>query len=355
MVRRLVSRRFVSRLISLHRRTFCLLATAEHAHLALDVLGRQTAFCQCGTHLVLGVGRKFFPDLIDAGRIARRHLLFKIADGEIIAASPCRTLLESNLKYSLSVVFFNSVGTDHRNLRRAPYRGSADGRVARRNRSPDPRYKNTFSGGSPQEVELQWLRFFLRQFDHIHFIQLFLAGHRHISRGNTRCPCHKILQLRDLLLLTLLRCLGCRFLYRAPQLVVIAHIAVKPLIFHMINHFTLFKNGTSCEIRIDAFSYSEIPFQPLDVLHIQIVRRLVQQQDIWLFRSNFPSSTFVLCPPLKSLHRGPDRCPVSPSARRLPPPSHRWNKNRGSSEDLDRFALPSSRSSLSSDASPRWS
>ena len=44
------------------------------------------AFCQCGTHLVLGVGRKFFPDLINAGRrIARRHLLFEIADGEIIA------------------------------------------------------------------------------------------------------------------------------------------------------------------------------------------------------------------------------------------------------------------------------
>ena len=87
MVRRLVEKQKVRLAVDqLTQAHFCLLATAEHAHLALDVLGRQTAFCQCGTHLVLGVGRKFFPDLIDAGRrIARRHLLFEIADGEIIA------------------------------------------------------------------------------------------------------------------------------------------------------------------------------------------------------------------------------------------------------------------------------
>ena len=87
MVRRLIEKQKVRLAVDqLTQAHFCLLATAEYAHLALDVLGRQTAFCQCGTHLVLGVGRKFFPDLIDAGRrIARRHLLFEIADGEIIA------------------------------------------------------------------------------------------------------------------------------------------------------------------------------------------------------------------------------------------------------------------------------
>ena len=63
----------------------CLLPAAQDPHQAFDVFGGQAAFCQSGAHLVLGVGRKFVPDGLNAGGVVLcLHLLFKVADAQII-------------------------------------------------------------------------------------------------------------------------------------------------------------------------------------------------------------------------------------------------------------------------------
>ena len=76
------------------------------------------------------------------------------------------------------------------------------------------------------------------QFDQIHFIQLFLPRHRHVSRRHTRfVPCHKIFQLTDLLLLFLISRLKLRLfhLINTPEILIISNIPVETLIFHMVN------------------------------------------------------------------------------------------------------------------------
>ena len=98
--------------------------------------------------------------------------------------------------------------------------------------------KKHFSG-SPSVTEVKFrLRFFRCQLDHIHFVQLFLTGHSHVSGGYTGLvPCNKILQFTDFLLLAAISCLQLGFFHRIDllKMIVIAHITVQLLIFHMIN------------------------------------------------------------------------------------------------------------------------
>ena len=50
------------------------------------MLGCEAAFCQGRPNLILGIGRKFLPDLIQTGvGIAGSHFLFKISDGQVIS------------------------------------------------------------------------------------------------------------------------------------------------------------------------------------------------------------------------------------------------------------------------------
>ena len=63
-----------------------LFSTAQDAYLAFDVLCGKSAFSQCGTDLILCVGRKILPELFDTGgTVVAFHFLFKIADLEIFS------------------------------------------------------------------------------------------------------------------------------------------------------------------------------------------------------------------------------------------------------------------------------
>ena len=64
----------------------CLLTTTQNADLTLYMLCGQTTFCQCGTDLILCVGRKILPELFDTGgTVVAFDFLFKIADLEIFS------------------------------------------------------------------------------------------------------------------------------------------------------------------------------------------------------------------------------------------------------------------------------
>ena len=88
------------------------------------------------------------------------------------------------------------------------------------------------------EFELR-LRLLCCQLDHIHLVQLFLTGHSHVPCGNTcLIPCHKILQLTDLLLLFAVSSLQLCLLDRIDllEMIVISHVTVQFLIFHVIDN-----------------------------------------------------------------------------------------------------------------------
>jgi len=87
------------------------------------------------------------------------------------------------------------------------------------------------------EIKLR-LRLFCCQLDHIHLVQLFLTGHRHVSGRNT-CfvSCNKIFQFADFLLLTTVCRFQLCFLHRIHflEMIVVADITVQLLILHMID------------------------------------------------------------------------------------------------------------------------
>lgn len=87
------------------------------------------------------------------------------------------------------------------------------------------------------EFELR-LRLLCCQLDHIHLVQLFLTGHRHVSGGNT-CfvSCNKIFQFADFLLLTTVCRFQLCFLHciHFLEMIVVADITVQLLILHMID------------------------------------------------------------------------------------------------------------------------
>ena len=77
MVRRLVEKQNVGLPVhKLAEADLRLLTTGENTNLTLDILGSQAALCKGRADFVLGVGRKFLPDLLDTGcGISRCHLL----------------------------------------------------------------------------------------------------------------------------------------------------------------------------------------------------------------------------------------------------------------------------------------
>ena len=131
--------------------------------------------------------------------------------------------------------------------------------------------------------------FFPGKFNDVHLIQLFLAGHGHVPGGDPGLvPGHEILQLRYFLLLSLIGGLQLGLLYSVyfPEFVIIPHIAVKPLVFHMINQVddTVEEGYVMGNEDEGIFILLQVAFQPVYVLYIQIVGRLVQQQNVRLFQ-----------------------------------------------------------------------
>ena len=81
-----------------------------------------------------------------------------------------------------------------------------------------------------------WL--LLRQLDDLHLVQLLLPGHGHVPGGHPGLVAgHKILQVRDLLLLALVGCLQLGALHGVDLLefVVIPHVPVQPLVLHVVD------------------------------------------------------------------------------------------------------------------------
>ena len=141
------------------------------------------------------------------------------------------------------------------------------------------------------KVELR-LRFFCCQLDHIHLVQFFLAGHGHVSCGNTGfISCHKVFQLTDLLLLFPVGRLQLCLLNRVDflEVVVVSYITVQFLIFHVIddiNHRIQERNIVGDKDK-SILIIQEISFQPCNVFLIQIVGWLIQKQDVRLLKKQF--------------------------------------------------------------------
>ena len=138
------------------------------------------------------------------------------------------------------------------------------------------------------EFELR-LRLLCCQLDHIHLVQLFLAGHSHVSCGNTcLIPCYKILQLTDLLLLFAVSSLQLCLLDRIDllEMIVISYITVQFLIFHVIDNvnYRIQEGNIVGNKDKGILIIQKISFQPCNMLLIQIVGRLIQKQDIWLLK-----------------------------------------------------------------------
>ena len=134
--------------------------------------------------------------------------------------------------------------------------------------------------------------FFFCQFNHIHLIQLLLSGHCHISGGNP-CfiPCHKIFQLTDFLLLSLISGFQLGFFHSIDflKMIIVSYVTIQFLIIHVINQIyhriqerNIMRNQHKC-----IFIFLQIPFQPFNMNCIQIVGRFIQKQNIRLFQKQF--------------------------------------------------------------------
>ena len=131
------------------------------------------------------------------------------------------------------------------------------------------------------------LGLFPGKFNDIHLIQFFLAGHGHVPGSHPGfVPGHEILQLRNFLLLALIGGLQLGLLYRVYflELVIIAHIAVQSLVFHMVNQVddTVEEGNVMGDEDEGIFILLQVAFQPVNVLYIQVVGRLVQQKNVRL-------------------------------------------------------------------------
>ena len=121
--------------------------------------------------------------------------------------------------------------------------------------------------------------------DHIHFVQLFLSGHCHISGGNTSLVSgNKILQLTDFLLLTAISCLQLGFFYLVNllEVVIVAYVAVQLLVFHMVNNVDniVQKRNIMGDENKSILIFLKITLQPGNVLFVQIVGGLVKKKDV---------------------------------------------------------------------------
>ena len=76
------------------------------------------------------------------------------------------------------------------------------------------------------------------QLNLLHLVQLFLAGHRHVSCGDTGLIAgHEVFEFIDFLLLTTVGRLKLRFFNRVHflKVTIVSHIPVQFLIFHMVD------------------------------------------------------------------------------------------------------------------------
>ena len=126
------------------------------------------------------------------------------------------------------------------------------------------------------------LWFFTIQFDDVHFVQFFLACHRHIPCSDAGFVAgNEILEVADLLLLAVVGSLKLGFLHGVDflEFIVIARIAVKSAVFHMIDQVddAVQERNIMGDQNKGIFIILEIAFQPFNVLLIQIVGRLVQK------------------------------------------------------------------------------
>ena len=134
--------------------------------------------------------------------------------------------------------------------------------------------------------------FFCSQFDHIHFVQLFLTGHCHITGGNTGLVSgYKILQVCNFLLLSVVGGLQLGFFHSIHFLkfIIIAYIAVQFLIIHMIDQIdhTVQKWNIVADQDKGIFVIIQITFQPFNMLCIQIVGGLIQEKNIRFLQQKF--------------------------------------------------------------------
>ena len=133
------------------------------------------------------------------------------------------------------------------------------------------------------------LWFFSLKLNDFHLVQFLLTGHGHIPSGDTGLVAvDEILQVRNFLLLALIGCLqlsplhGMHFL----ELVIIARITGQKLVFHMIDNV----NDVIQERNImgnqdkGIFIVLQVALKPVNMLGIQVVGRLVQEQDVWFFQ-----------------------------------------------------------------------
>ena len=86
MIGRLVKKQHIGFFIDkLAQADFCLFSTAEYTNLAFNVFGGKSAFGQCRTHFILGIGWEFCPDLINAGGlIVALYFLLKVSDLQVV-------------------------------------------------------------------------------------------------------------------------------------------------------------------------------------------------------------------------------------------------------------------------------
>ncbi|KXT94878.1 hypothetical protein SMIDD26_00516 [Streptococcus mitis] len=136
------------------------------------------------------------------------------------------------------------------------------------------------------------LWFLTLQFDNIHLIQFLLTGHGHISCCNTRfVSSHEVLEIGNLFLLTFIGRLQLRFLHGIDflELVVVTRVTRQLLILHMIDDIDNIVQEWNIVRNKDKgiLIVLEIALEPVNMLSIQVVGRLVQKQDIRLFKEEF--------------------------------------------------------------------
>ena len=86
MIGRLVKKQNIGFFIDkLAQTDLCLFSAAEYTNLTFNVFGGKSAFGQCRTHFILGIGWEFCPDFINAcGLIVTLYFLFKVSDLQVV-------------------------------------------------------------------------------------------------------------------------------------------------------------------------------------------------------------------------------------------------------------------------------
>ena len=133
------------------------------------------------------------------------------------------------------------------------------------------------------------LRLLGGQLDHIHFIQLFLAGHGHVPGGDAGLVAgDEVLQIRDFLLLSVVGGLQLGLLrgINLCELIIVSHVAGERPVIHVIDQIdhAVEKRNVMGDQDEGVFIIQKVTLQPFDVRLVQIVGGLIQQQNVRLFQ-----------------------------------------------------------------------